>query len=193
MKTLTTQILEETAGLPEGQTICAKALLHLGERAAVDQALSRLARRGSLLRAERGFYVRPIVSRFGTRAPSPEKVVNSIASARGEKITEHGAIAANQFGLTTQVPMKEVFFTSGPSRHIRLGNQTVELKHAPPWQLTVPGAAGSIVRAIAWLGRERSRENLRALKKRLPAEPMQVLAQHRHQLPGWLAKEVAAA
>ena len=70
---LTEQILVHTEGLPEGAPIAAKGLLHLGNRAAVDQALSRLATRGRLMRAGRGVYLRPVSSRFGVRAPSVEK------------------------------------------------------------------------------------------------------------------------
>ena len=54
MQRLTEQILAHTKGLPEGAPIAAKSLLHLGNRAAVDQALSRLAERGRLMRAGRG-------------------------------------------------------------------------------------------------------------------------------------------
>jgi hypothetical protein len=43
------QILTHAATLAEGASLSAKALLHLGSRAAVDQALSRLARGGELL------------------------------------------------------------------------------------------------------------------------------------------------
>ena len=39
------------------------------------QVLSRLVRRGTLLRAGRGIYVRPVESRYGTRAPSTVKMV----------------------------------------------------------------------------------------------------------------------
>jgi hypothetical protein len=53
--------------------VAAKSLLHLGNRAAVDQALSRLTERGQLIRAGRGVYLRPITSRFGTRAPPSSK------------------------------------------------------------------------------------------------------------------------
>ena len=42
MTRLTEKILAYTAGLPEGAPVSAKSLLHLGNRAAVDQALSRL-------------------------------------------------------------------------------------------------------------------------------------------------------
>ena len=53
MQRLTEEILEHSRTVPEGALLTAKGLLHLGQRAAVDQALSRLARRGKLLRAGR--------------------------------------------------------------------------------------------------------------------------------------------
>ncbi|MGC4251645.1 MAG: DUF6088 family protein [Sphingobium sp.] len=76
---MTEQILEHVAGLPEGVPVSAKALLHLGSRAAVKQTLSRLARRGRLLRAVRGLYVRPVSTRFGSRSPSVDSLVRVIA------------------------------------------------------------------------------------------------------------------
>ncbi len=81
---LATQIIQEARQHSEGAALGAKALLHLGSRAAVDQALSRLVRRGQLLRAGRGLYVLPVESRFGVRAPSVEKVVKAVAAQRGE-------------------------------------------------------------------------------------------------------------
>ena len=60
MQRLTEQILAHARGLPEGAPVAAKGLLHLGNRAAVDQALSRLAERGQLIRAGRGVYLRPV-------------------------------------------------------------------------------------------------------------------------------------
>ncbi len=64
MEVLATRIMEHGNRLPEGTPVVAKELLHLGSRAAVDQALSRLVRRGTLMRAARGIYVRPVESRF---------------------------------------------------------------------------------------------------------------------------------
>lgn len=79
MQTLADQIMKRASTLPEGAPIAAKGLLHLGSRAAVDQALSRLVRRGRLLRAGRGVYMRPLESRFGARTPSIEKVGSSMS------------------------------------------------------------------------------------------------------------------
>lgn len=171
----------------------AKELLHLGNRAAVDQVLSRLVARGTLLRAGRGIYVRPVESRFGTRAPSTVNMVEGLANQRGETIVSNGAAAANALGLTTQVPMRAVYLTSGPNRRLKLGAQTVELRHAPIWQLIFPGrAAGEAVRALAWLGPEKAGEAIPKLRaKLLPSELKEVISA-RSRLPTWMAKEISA-
>ena len=73
MKTLPEAILLHARSLPEGGLVSPKEFLHMGTRAAVDQALSRLSKEGKLLRVARGAYVAPVSSRFGTRAPTPER------------------------------------------------------------------------------------------------------------------------
>ncbi|MDO8769823.1 MAG: DUF6088 family protein [Burkholderiaceae bacterium] len=193
MPTLAKQVLGHASRLPEGTPLVAKELLHLGNRAAVDQVLSRLVGRGTLLRAGRGIYVLPVESRFGTRAPSTLKMVEGLANQRGETIVSHGAAAANALGLTTQVPMRAVYHTSGRSRHLKLGAQMVEFRHAPIWQLIFPGrAAGEMVRALAWLGPEKAGEAIRKLSAKLPASELEEVASARARLPTWMAQEVSA-
>jgi len=178
--------------LPEAAPIYAKALLHLGSRAAVDQALSRLVRRGQLLRAGRGLYVHPIETRFGPRTPSVEVVLKAIQAETGETITPSGAAAANRLGLTTQVPVRAVYLTSGPSRCLRFGAQTVELQHAPQWQLTLPSrAAGEVIRALAWFGRERGAELTSQLKRTLSPETVEELSSARGRVPTWMAEQIS--
>lgn len=193
MQTLAKQILEYAAELPEGTPLAAKELLHLGNRAAVDQVLSRLVQRGTLLRAGRGIYVLPVKSRFGARAPSAVKMVEGLVNQRGETIVPHGAAAANALGLTTQVPVRAVYLTSGPSRRLKLGAQTVEFRHAPIWQLIFPGrAAGEVVRALAWLGPEKAGKAIQKLRAKLPASELMEVASARSRLPTWMAQEVSA-
>lgn len=193
MQTLAKQILEHASRLPEGTPLVAKELLHLGNRAAIDQVLSRLVGRGSLLRAGRGIYVHPVESRFGSRAPSTLKMVEGLANQRGETIVSHGATAANALGLTTQVPMRAVYLTSGRSRQLKLGAQMVELRHAPIWQLIFPArAAGDVVRALAWLGPEKAGDAIRKLSAKLPASELKEVASARARLPTWMAQEVSA-
>lgn len=194
MQRLTEQILAYAEGLPEGAPVSAKGLLHLGNRAAIDQALSRLVERGQLMRAGRGVYLRPISSRFGIRSPSVQQAVEALASQRGEVIVSGGAAAANTLGLTTQVPVRSVYLTSGRSRTMSLGKQVVELRHAPRWQLALANRpAGEAVRALAWLGPEKAEAALKALKRKLPSTTFQELVAVAPQLPTWLARSVGKA
>lgn len=194
MQRLSEQILAHAEGLPEGTPVSAKSLLHLGNRAAVDQALSRLAERGRLIRASRGVYLRPVTSRFGTRSPSVEQAVEALASQRGEVIVSSGAAAANTLGLTTQVPVRSVYLTSGRTRKMNFGKQVVELRHAPRWQLALAHRpAGEAVRALAWLGPEKAEAALKALKRKLPQTTFNELVAAAPQLPTWLARSVGKA
>ncbi|CAH1660603.1 conserved hypothetical protein [Hyphomicrobiales bacterium] len=191
MRRLTEQIIEHAKQLPEGTPVAAKSLLYLGTRAAVDQALSRLAERGQLIRAGRGVYLLPVMSRFGARAPSVEQAVEALAAQRGEVIVSSGAVAANSLGLTTQVPVRSVYLTSGRTRKMSLGKQTVELRHAPRWQLAMAHRpAGQALRALAWLGPERAETALQTLKRKLPPSEFSELVAAAPQLPNWLARSV---
>jgi hypothetical protein len=189
---LAEQIMHHARTLPEGEPLYAKQLLGLGGRAGVDQALSRLARTGALLRVGRGLYVRPIESRFGTRAPETEKLVEAIAGARGETVASHGAAAANALGLTTQVPTRSIYLTSGRSRTLTLGKLKVELQHVPSWQLTLAGRpGGEIVRALAWLGPERACQLSPLLKLKAQRSAIEEVARARIRLPEWMARQVS--
>jgi hypothetical protein len=194
MKPMRERVMEHIRAMPEGVAVTARELLHLGSRAAVDQVLCRLTKEGLLLRTGRGLYVMPVQSRFGARPPAPQKVVEAIAEKEGEIVASHGAAAANTLGMTTQVPVRGVYLTSGRSRTLRLGAQVVEMRHAPRWQLVYPNQqAGEVVRTLAWLGPVKSREVIPELRKKLSPAVWSELARVRSKLPTWLAQEVSAA
>jgi hypothetical protein len=191
MQTVAEKILSETQTLPEGALISAKEFLHLGNRAAVDQALKRLKERKELMPLFRGVYVRPVKTRFGTRAPAAEKVIERFAATRAETVVAHGAAAANSLGLTTQVPTKLVYLTSGKSRRLKLGAQIVEMKRAPQWMLLPAQRAGEAVRALDWIGERRAAEALTVLKQKLPQETVDELIALRPALPAWMSKSIS--
>ncbi|QBF28485.1 hypothetical protein EXN22_23355 [Pseudomonas tructae] len=191
MQKLPEMILQRSQSLPEGEVLSPKEFLSAGSRAAVDQAFSRLARRGKLLRICRGMYVAPVKSRFGTRAPEPEKVIQSLAQKTSEPVTSSGARAANGLGLTQQVPVRQVFLTSGRARTLRLGKSEIQINHAPRWMLSA-SAAGEAVRAFAWLGETQSRSVIHQLHKRLPEAEWAKLMGFRAVLPSWMARMIGS-
>ena len=193
MSSLPQLIEKQAADLPEGALLHPKALLHLGSRAAIDQALSRLARSGRLLRVCQGVYVRPVETRFGSRPPDVGKVISSLSALWGEAIVPCGGAEANALGLTTQVPVRSVYLTSGPNRWLTFGEVTVELRHAPRWQLAAPSRpAGKALRALAWLGPEEVEANLEIVERGLSREDMEELAETRAVMPAWIAEPVSA-
>ncbi len=89
--------------------------------------------------------------------------------------------------------MRAVYLTSGRSRRLKLGAQTVEFRHAPIWQLILPGrVAGDVVRALAWLGPEKAGEAIGRLRSKLPPSALEEVAAARARLPTWMAQEVSA-
>lgn len=194
MSQLAKTIMSSATALPEGGLVAPKEFLHLGSRAAIDQTFTRLCREGKLLRIARGSYARPISGRFGSRAPSTESIIKSLETREGKIIVPSCAAAANTLGLTTQVPMREVFITNGKPKAIRLGKIVVEMKRAPSWQLALGHRlAGTAIRAAAWGGQERIKEILPILKSNLPKAEWESMISARAILPAWLAKAISEA
>ena len=188
------RILAHFKHLAEGTPLSAKALLGMGSRAAVDQALSRLTRGGVLSRVARGVYIRPRKTRFGLVHPETATLVQAWAAARAEIVVPAGASEANGLGLTRQVPIRSVYLTAGPNRTLQLGGQTVELQHAPGWKLALPGQrAGAALRAVEWLGERHAPEAVIKLRAALSgSERRALLGAIRGHMPAWLAASMAA-
>ena len=193
MRGLPRRILDYAETLPEATPLCPAGLLHLGNRAAVDQALSRLARSGHLMRICQGVYMLPVETRFGLRAPRVGKVLAALSTLWGETIVPCGGAAANCLGLTAQNPVRAVYLTSGPSRRLHFGSLTIELRHAPRWQLVAPHRkAGNLIRALAWLGPQEVVSSLEAVFPTLSKNERDELSAARGIMPIWMAEPVSA-
>jgi hypothetical protein len=119
-------------------------------------------------------------------------VVQAIEASGGETVVANGAAEANALGLTTQVPTREVFFTSGLSRKLQLGNRCVELKHGNRWQLLLgKRPAGMAIRALYWLGPEAAPAALKQLRTKLSEPEWAAVGSARAMLPSWMAKVVS--
>ena len=192
MTSLSEQILQHASDSPEGTVLFSKGLLHMANRAAVDQSLSRLANKGQLMRIGRGAYVSPVKTRFGNRPPDIDKSLESLSRQSGETIVPGGGSVAHGLGVTTQAPVRPIYLTSGTSRNLQFGNITVELRHAPKWQLVHPNKmSGNIIRALASIGPEESEDFLVDVSSRLTEEDITELAESRVSAPRWIAESVS--
>ena len=64
--------------------------------------------------------------------------------ARAVARAQVGAVAANQLGLSTQVPAQVVYLSSGQSKTYRVGRVDLRFKRVAPREL-VPGSEVSVL------------------------------------------------
>jgi hypothetical protein len=171
-----------------GSVFTPSDFLDLAGRAAVDQALSRLAKGGKLRRVARGLYDFPKVHpKLGPLSPAPDDVAKALARETGSKVQITGARAANALGLSTQVPAKSTYLTDGPSRRVVLGKRVVDLRHASPKHLIAPGSpAGTVVQALRHVGAARAADVTQIAARRLSANDKKTLASTAVQAPAWM-------
>lgn len=195
MRSVTSQILEWVEELPEATPIRSNSLLHLGSPTAVRQALSRLVRRGFLMRVSQGIYMRTIETPFGRRAPYENQLIQALAKSWGEVIAPNGGAAANNLGISEQNVISSIYWTSGPSRTLRYGKRSIVLRHVPPWQLSAADRpAGLLLRALIWLGPAFPQEIEQALEQVIPglaANDREEFVSLQGVMPAWLAHPVS--
>jgi hypothetical protein len=168
----TKTILRRIRGKHRGWVFTPREFADVGPRTAIDQALSRLQRKGTIRRLTRGIYEFPrIHPRIGVLAPSPEAVAKAIAAKTNSRIQVSQAKAANLMGLSTQVPTQNIFLTEGPSRTLKIGNQTIVLKHAASSRMIGAGTeAGVVIQAVRAFGPKGANEiPVVAISEKLPA------------------------
>jgi hypothetical protein len=183
-------IHKSITNIPRGRPFMASALANSGSYANVRQVLSRLVNAGEIARATRGIYVRPkTVPYLGEVMPSSEEIIKVVAKQTGEIITPHGAEAVRMLQLSTQVPMRPVFNTSGTSRKIKVGKQIITLKHISPRKQVMPGTIVCVVITALWyMGKNHaSAEVISTIKQRLNEKQFSEILQHTNQMPFWMA------
>jgi DNA-binding GntR family transcriptional regulator len=138
----------------------------------IRKAFQRLVEKGKVRRIANGIYVRPEQSEFiGEVLPSAEEVALAIAKRDKATIVPSGALALNQLGLTTQVPLNLVYLTDGSARNITVGNRTIKFKKTAPKKLSAKGElSGMAILALQMLGKnnldeERKKHLIQLLKK----------------------------
>jgi predicted transcriptional regulator of viral defense system len=186
--TTTNAILKRIRAKHRGWVFTPRQFAQLGTRAAVDQALSRLQRRGRIRRLSRGIYYFPKTHpHIGVLSPSPEAVAKAAAERTGSRIMVSGAKAANLLGLSSQVPTQNLFWTEGPSRTVQIGKQTVSLKHVAPSKMIGAGTeAGIVIQAVRSFGKKGVHEiPVHTFAKRVPRSVKAAVKRLTPAAPAW--------
>lgn len=140
MTAVAQKIKNRIKGKGRGWAFTPKDFLDLGPRNNVGQILHRLTAQGFIRQVSRGVYDYPRQhSSMGDFPPNAYNVAAAVARATGDRIYPTGPAAANRMGLTTQVPAKTAYVTTGKPRDVQVWNVKVKLHKATlPKTLTRP-------------------------------------------------------
>jgi hypothetical protein len=118
----------------------------LGTSSAIRKALSRVVESGLAERMGQGIYVIPKNDKvFGKVLPSLEELAEALAKKEYVKIKPSGQYALNKVGLSTQVPMRLVFLTTGNSKRIQIGKSAILFKSTTAKKLSMKGEITSLL------------------------------------------------
>jgi hypothetical protein len=173
-----------------GWTFAPDSFKDLGSRLAIDHALARYIKKGTIRKLARGLYDYPKIDPLlGPLQPSTDDIAKALAGRDATRIQPSGAYAANLLGLTTQVPMKVVYLTDGRSRTIQVKNRQIILKQTTPRNMATAGKiSGLIIQALRHIGKEHVDGHvLEQLDRRLDEKSRSQLIKDIRYAPAWIA------
>lgn len=164
VQSITNKILSRIYGKGRGWSFSQIDFIDIGTRDAVDQALSRLARRGSIRRLLPGLYDYPRYSELLQRAVAPDmqEVAQALARKRNWDIVPDEATSLQLLGIDTQVPARYRFLSSGPSTEYHILGTRLEFMHRKQQRTSIDDSfAATLVQALHALGEGAVTENER--------------------------------
>lgn len=152
----------------------------LGNRAAVDKTLQRLAAVGEVRRIDRGLYDRPRQNELTGRPTVPDyrAVIRAAIRRDQARALIDGMTAANDLGLSTAVPARIEVLVDARLKPIKLGSQEIHFKFAAPSRLYwADRPAMRVVQALHWMQDMLTQDSER---RRIQTKLLQLFADPEH-------------
>ncbi|MGB1127036.1 MAG: DUF6088 family protein [Opitutales bacterium] len=162
----------------------------LAGRSTVSIVLKRHTDAGTFRNLARGLYDYPkIDSQLGALLPSTDDIAKALVGRDEIRLQPSGAYAANQLGLSTQVPMKVVYLTDGPSKTVQVGKRQIQLRQTTPKNMATAGKiSGLAIQALKHIGKDQVDDAVIAtLSKRLDDAARRQLIKDIRSAPAWIA------
>ncbi len=193
MNTISDTILRRIRAKQRGWVFTPKDFLDLATRGAVDNILSRLAKKGAIRRIDKGIYDFPKISPIiGTLSPSSDDLATAFANKSGNRIFPSGAMAANLLGFSTQVPARIVYTTTGKSCIKKIGNRNIIFQHARvPLIDDISFDANLLLQALSYLGKDYiDSDTIQICAKKISKHDILSLNKAAKSMPAWLVNTI---
>lgn len=154
------------------------------------KAIARLEKQGEIRRVLRGVYDKPKYSKLLNEEllPDPDETARAIARNFNWTIAPSGNTALNMLGLSTQVPAKWEYISTGPYREYEVGNNTITFSHRA--NKTIEGMSqktAMVIEALRAIGKSEIDEKvINKIRNNLTAKERENLINEGRQTTNWI-------
>jgi hypothetical protein len=183
------RILQRISRKGRGWAFTPHDFADLGDPRALGMTLTRLVRDGKIRRISRGLYDsprdHPILGQVGATV---DAVVQAVARNKSLRLLPSPAVAANQLGLSTQVPARIVYHSNGAPAEVKLGKLDIVFRRNSGRNLALAGrASGLVAQALRFLGKDKvAPSDIQLLRRRLDVDALREIAQDIDKVPAWM-------
>lgn len=161
---VSTLVANRVSRMKRGTPFSIEGFYSLGTTTSVQKAMSRLAKKEKIVRVAKGIYSRPkplkSIPSIKITAKA-EEVAKIWARTHHYKMVPQGLESAYRLGMQTQAPMKSVYWTTGPTREFKVGNEVVQVHHTAKSKLQWENKPeGTLFRGLLALSPKHTSESL---------------------------------
>lgn len=154
------------------------------------KAIARLEKQGEIRRVLRGVYDKPKYSKLLNEEllPNPDEIARAIARNFNWTIAPSGNTALNLLGLSTQVPARWEYISTGPYREYEIGNNIITFSHRA--NKTIEGMStktAMVIEAFKAIGKSEIDEKIiNKIRNSLSNEEKENLINEGRQTTSWI-------
>lgn len=188
------ELLQRIYGYANGKVFITADFLDLASNETVRKTLNRLVEEATIQRVIAGFYFYPAYSPLigEYESVSIQELAQAIARKYNWTIAPSGNAALNMLGLSTQVPSKWIYNSTGPYKTYAIGNTTLEFKRTKPSEIAhMSKTTALVIQAIKVLGKNSlSQDAVRTIRNRLSEEEIKNLLTESTSVPSWMYETI---
>lgn len=190
MDSYISQMSKRIEASPKGGAFVVSDFTDIMDYETAKKNVARLEKTGMLRRVIRGVYDCPMYSEILQEYAAPD--INEIAEALARNynwtIAPSGNTALNLLGLSTQVPARWEYISTGPYRSYDIGKSKLSFSHRS--NKTIEGMSRTtamVIEALRAIGRDyMDDEVIYALRKRLSKDDKDRLLQEGRKTTSWI-------
>lgn len=155
----------------------------------VRKTLSRLENDHKIRKIHRGIYYKQEYSKLLDEPVSPNmnNVAQAIARNYEWTIVPSGENALNMLGISTQVPGRYSYISSGPYRKYTIGNSKIEFNHQNNKDISGKSyQTRLIIQAIKSIGKDRIGDYIPELRKKLSINEKKIILKESQRTTAWI-------